>query len=526
MFFQSVAHEYLKQTLRRPPDPSEWEGFILKAALVTSFKRFGPAPDLEEDAYRTLCLYRPDGEALLPNLQELVWEESDADVFEYGFQFLAPKLTTLHIGQPPSDTLLLPILRGLHVKCPLLRHLSIQCRSSVGPTDTVVSRAVMQLSNLESVDLCLPLSDDTLFHLATLPNLSAAKLFIHRNSQLHERLAATTSPIFPSLVVLHISVVQVEPWLITVINLVTTSQLSEIQLCAAHDPTHAVLRGFLSALTSSPSQDTISTVRLCFPLPSSIPMMRSLSAIPPLDDPERVLAPSIFEPLEFLPDLVELDITSFFLLPTDAFIQSLSAACPQLQVLRIASPYNIGVVPLTTLDGVLDLLRTCSDLTHLTLPFNAALPYAAPALSALSPSTSFPVFDPSPQSRPDRANSEDFSSTSSQLLVLDVCDAPIHEPTEVAAILSAYCTHPDFEIIAARGGDGDNAPERVRAREEHAALWARTTRLVHMFALVRREERAHWSSLWSTRVRACGCPCSCSASESSSERSESRGTEA
>ena len=127
---------------------------------MTSFKRFGLEPDLDDDTYRILCLYRPHVGPLLPNLQELVWEESDADVFEYGYQLLGPKLTALHIGEPPSDTHLLPILRSLHVKCPRLRHLSVQCRSSLGPIDPVVSDAVRQLRDLETVDLCLPLSDE------------------------------------------------------------------------------------------------------------------------------------------------------------------------------------------------------------------------------------------------------------------------------------------------------------------------------------------------------------------------------
>ncbi|EJF67445.1 hypothetical protein DICSQDRAFT_142974 [Dichomitus squalens LYAD-421 SS1] len=450
--------------LTRPPDPSDWKRFLANAAFVTSFKRFGLAPDLDDDTYRTICLYRPGPGPLLPNLHELVWEEADADVFEYGYQFLGPKLTTLHIGQPPSDTLLLPILRSLHVKCPQIRHLSVQCRSSVGPVDPIVSRAVKQLLHLETIDLSLPLFDDALEHLATLPNLTVAKLFLPRDTELHERLTTIPAPIFPRLTILHVSVIRLEPSLTYLVDLISSCQLSDVRLSAAHDPSSVSLNSFLTALSRCPSSDVLSAVNLSFPMSSSIPLMRSLNAVPPHDHPECTLDISTFKPILSGPELTDLDVTSFFLRLDDEFIRTLAAACPRLQSLRLVPPYYSGRLPEVTLDGLLPLFRSCSDLESLSLPINAT---EAPS---------------------------DFTGCmhDSQLLTLDVGDSPIRFADEVAAFLSAHCTHPSFEIIAAQALEGDSNPEHIRMRELHCVMWNQVARLVRLFAKVRSQEREHW----------------------------------
>ena len=452
----------LCKALRRPPDTSDWDRFIANALLVTSFKRFGFDPDLDDHTYRTLCLYRPGPAPLLPNLQELAWEEADADAFEYGYQFLGPKLTTLHIGQPPCDSLLLPMLRSLHTKCPQIRHLSVQCRSSVGPTDPVVSKAVQQLLHLETLDLSLPLFDDALVHLATLPNLSVAKIFLPRNSEVHERLASVNAPIFPCLAVLHVNTTRLEPSLTCLIDMLTSTQLSEVSLSAAHDPSSVSLHSFLTALSRSPSRDALSAITLSFPLPSSIPLMRSMHAVPPHTHPECALSLATLEPLFACPELAELDITSFFLRPDDAFLATLAAACPRLQSLRLVPPYYTGSAPTVTLAGLLPLLRGCPDLEHLALPLDASAP-AHPAND-----------DPG----------------ESQLRTLDVGgDSPIRFADEAAAFLSAHCAHPAFEIVVAEPHECAGAPEHFRARERDAATWEQVGRLVRLFARVRSLER-------------------------------------
>ena len=448
---------------------------------MTSFKRFGLDPDIDDDTWCTLCLYRHGPGGFLPNLQELVWEESDADVFEYGWHLLGPKLKTLHVGQPPSDTLLLPILRSLHVKCPDLRNLSVQCRSAVGPIDPVVSRAVSQLHHLETIDLMLPLFDDALLHLATLPSLSVAKIFLPRNTELHTRLPTMTSPVFPSLTVLHVSMIRLEPHLTSLVESISSTQLSEVRLCAAHDPPSAALQAFLTALSRSPSHDVLSSLQLSFPLPSSIPLMRSLNALPPLDHPECTLDSTTLAPILSCPELTELDITSFFLHADDALVRALATACPRLQSLRLVPPYHAGRLSEVTLDGLLPLFRHCPDLTSLSLPINASLP-------------------PSSASSPLRADSTERPE--SQLLTLDVGDSPICAPDEVAAFLSAHCTHPAFEILSARSAEGDSQPEHVRMRERHSALWDEAARLVQLFAKVRGEEREYWA-----QARSCTRSC-------------------
>ena len=444
----------------------DWERFVANAEHVTSFRRFGVAPELDDDAYCTLCLYRPGPAPFLPNLQELVWEEPDADVFEYGYHLLGPKLKRLHIGQPPSDSLLSPFLHSLHLKCPQLRHLSVQCRSAVGPVDPVASRAIAQLQHLETIDLTLPLCDDALLHLATLSTLTVAKLFIPRNTTLHERLREVNTPVFPSLTVLHIGVIRYEPFITSVVNLITSTQLSEVQLCAAHDPPGAMVREFLSCLTHSPSVEALSSIHLSFPLPSSIPLMRSLNALPPLGHPECVLDITALDPVFSCPDLIELDITSFFLRPDDDFVRTLAAACPRLQSLRLVPPYNAGRLSEVTLDGLLPLFRHCPDLTDLSLPLNATLPVSNVVGG---------IHD-------------------SQLISLDVGDSQIRFPDEVAAFLSVHCTHPSFEIVAARALEGDNNAEHIRSRELHSVMWDQVGRLVKLFARVRTQERDHWIS--------------------------------
>ncbi|OJT13953.1 hypothetical protein TRAPUB_9492 [Trametes pubescens] len=457
----------LKSTisLTRPPDPSEWDRFLANALLVTSFKRFGLVPDLDEDTYRTLCLYRPV-QSLLPNLRELIWEEPDADVFEYGYQFLGPKLTTLHLGQPPSDSLILPILRSLHVKCPLLANLSVQCRSSIGPVDRVVSHSVANLHHLETVDLALPLFDDALLHLAALPGLSVAKIHLPRTPEVHDRLLATTSPIFPSITSLHISAVRLEPSVPHLIRLITSEQLSEVRLCTAHDSPATAVRDYLAALSACPSMNALSAVTISSPLPSSIPLMMSLNALPPLDRPEFVLDASVFEPLFVCSELTELEVSSFLLQPDDELLRLLANAFPRLQSLRLLPPYNAGSVSEATLAGLLPLLRHCPDLAHLAVLVDASGPL---------PDLEEPDYLPSPHP--------------SQLVTLDVADSPIVYPDEAAAFLSAHCTHPEFSIRSAGLHDGDHDPEHTRLRGVHNAMWDQASRLVRLFVRVRNQER-------------------------------------
>ncbi|KAH9854481.1 hypothetical protein C2E23DRAFT_726557 [Lenzites betulinus] len=447
-------------SLTRPPFPSEWTRFLANAAFVTSFRRFGPEPDLDEDTYRILCLYRPGPPPLLPNLRELIWEEPDADVFEYGYQFIGPKLTTLHLGQPPSDSLSLPILRSLHLKCPLLTHLSVQCRSSIGPEDRITSHAISQLQHLETVDMALPLFDDALLHLATLPGLSVAKIFLPRAAEVDERLLSATSPIFPSITSLHISAIRLEPSVTNLIRRTSSEQLSEVRLSIAHDPPASGIRDFLTALSRCPCRDVLSVVSLSSPLPSSIPLMLSLNALPPLDRPECALDASLLEPLRTFPELAELEVNSFCLQLDNALISLLANALPRLQSLRLMPPYNAGRLSGVTLDGLLPLFRHCHDLTYLALPLNATHP---------------PTDDIAPM-RP------------SKLLTLEVADSPISSPGEVAAFLSAYCTHPSFAIHSATAQDGDHHPEHARMRELHSSAWEQVSRLVRLFVRVRTQE--------------------------------------
>ncbi|KAI0673999.1 hypothetical protein C8Q78DRAFT_1068180 [Trametes maxima] len=450
-------------SLTRPPDLSDWDRFLANANLVTSFKRFGLAPDLDEDTYRTLCLYRPGPSPLLPNLRELIWEEPDADVFEYGYQLLGPKLTTLHLGQPPSDSLLLPILRSLHLKCPLLNHLSAQCRSSIGPVDPVVSRSIARLQHLETVDLAVPVLDDAFLHLAGLPGLSVAKVFISRAADVHERLLSTSHPIFQSLAVLHISSVSLEPSLAHLVSLISSEQLSEVRLSVAHDPSASSLRDFLVALSNRPGRDVLSAVSLSFPLPSSIPLMLSLDAIPPLDRPECSLDIFALQPLLACSELIELEINSFFIRLDDELISLLANAFPRLQSLRLLPPYNAGRVSEVTLAGLLPLFRRCPDLTHVAIPLDASLP---------------------PQNLDDCMHP-------SELLTLEVADSPISFPDEVAAFLSAHCTHPSFTIVSASAPNGDHKPEHMRQREVHSSMWDQVARLIRLFVRVRSQERGH-----------------------------------
>ncbi|CDO77304.1 hypothetical protein BN946_scf184753.g54 [Trametes cinnabarina] len=452
---------YLAQSLTRPPDISDWSLFLTYSALVTSFKRFGPEPDLDQDTYRLLCLYRPEARPLLPNLRELIWEESDADVFEYAYQFLGPKLTTLHVGQPPSDSILLPILRSLHERCPLLSHLSVQCRSSIGPVDPLVSRAISRLPRLESVDLALPLFSDSILALSTLPDLAVVKVFLPRITSVHQALQAIDYPIFSTISVLQISAVELERSLRHLIRQTSSSQLTEVHLCTAHDPSASELREFLNILSSPPRKDTLTAVSISSPLPSSIPLMISMSALPPMDLPGCSLDFSVFCPLTACAELAELEVTSFFIKLDDELISLLANAFPMLQSLRLMLPYNAGKVSEVTLEGLLPLFRQCPHLIHLAVPIDAT--------------------------RPPRTL--DDTMCPSELLSIDVADSPILFPDEVAAFLSAYCTQPSFTILAAQAHEGDRDPEHMRSRELHSALWDQVARMVRLFIRVRILER-------------------------------------
>ena len=76
--------------------------------------------------------------------------------------------------------------------------------------------------------------------------------------------------------------------------------------------------------------------------------------------------------------------------------------------------------------------------------------------------TSISMFTAAPSSLPSPSSPSSLLALSptahppppSELTTLDVLDAPIRAPDEVAAALSARCTHPAFALLSARAHDG------------------------------------------------------------------------
>ncbi|OBZ68399.1 hypothetical protein A0H81_11492 [Grifola frondosa] len=465
------------ESLTRPPDPSDWERFQANALHVTSYKRHGLAPDIDEETFRILSLYRPPVSHLLPNLRELVWEEPQPDVFEYAYQLLGPKIVTLHLGNIPNDALLLPILRCIHVRTPLLRHLSVQSHSDIATVEPVLSHVICQLQQLQTFNFTLPIVEDAVMHLAMLPSLTVAKFFVSFGVDVQSHMSAIVSPIFPAIRVLHVSAVRLDPSTAHFIGLISSVQLTEVQLSSLHDPPQSIVRDHLSALCRCPSHDTLAVLHLVFPLEDTIPQLLSLeSSSSPMYRPECLLNIQTLQPILDLGcgSLTDLEIVSVYLDLDNYVVLMLSIALPHLQSLKLLPPYNGGRISKVTPEGIVPLLRNCRDLTYLGITINASVPVRALDL-------------------PDECIHD------SELLTLDVADSPVCFPEDVAAFLSAYCTNPSFEILSAYAHEGDHHPEHIRMRELYSSMWDQVGRLLRLFTKVRTREREYWMKNKSTQ---------------------------
>ncbi|KAH9945542.1 hypothetical protein B0H21DRAFT_433315 [Amylocystis lapponica] len=444
-------------SFRRPPSPPDWLHFQAKARYVISLLR----PSVTVEGLRTMSLFQPVASFLLPNLKKLRWDITDRDIYEYVYMFLGPKLQWLHLGDP-SHTATQVILQSLGTRCPLLQKLAMNgdAYPSLKDMEQDVTMAICALKHLHTIIIPIPITNDAVYHLATLPSLCCMKISPAIDDQLLGLLTCSATSIFPGIQYFHIDSIDLDKHTMSIVSLVQSKRMQVFRLSAYHHPSTDTLRGFLDALLHC-CTNALTSIHLHFPRKASRPLENA-----PPDHIDCTIRLHTLSPLLTLHRLEKLEVSSSHLELTNEDIEKIAIAFPELHTLALMPTHASDRIPLVTLEGLIPLLRHCPRLETLRI-----------ALNAIASSPNPTVFSESriPQS---------------SLRQFDVADSPIGSPAAVAAFLSAFCTPQLLNIVCGYLPSNGNL-EFITTRVEYEIRWEQVSELMSLFRLVRENERDH-----------------------------------
>jgi hypothetical protein len=294
------------------------------------------------------------GDPLLPNLRELRWNSWDEDTFIFIRLFLGPHITRLNVRMQREDMFTrLSLLRTLTARYPSLEHLHLSYDEMWKPDSdhlNAVSRVISGWSQLRRLAVG-PLSQDGLYHVATLPALEELEL---RKAIAHVSLPfswSSTIRFFPCLKDLFVTCDQLS-FACALVKTMSSSPLLSINI-ASDDALDSHRQELIDALPNACSHSSLRFI--------SIEEGEGEIEFDTLID---------IKPLFVFSSLTSVTLSIRAALDLDdASIKNMAKAWPHITSLVLKEDRDID--PRITLSGLVSLAQYCPELQRLSIPLDA-----------------------------------------------------------------------------------------------------------------------------------------------------------
>ncbi|OBZ69459.1 hypothetical protein A0H81_10122 [Grifola frondosa] len=292
------------------------------------------------------------------HVYSLHWRLPRRGGVEFARLFLGPSLKKLRLdflSQDENEAQLNAFFTQMRQSCRALIHLSVSFYDVDCPATlpSAISTLLLESAILRTVCLNVPLSDDDIVHLASIPTLTEAQFRLNSNCSLFG--VPLRSP-FPALrcLTLHISSINVCGTLLQAMNF---CQLQELHLTCEHLASGRLLGQFLSVLHGCCSHSSLTT----FELEISDPDV----------DPIQFEDASILTPLLAFSGMrvVSFDANFTFLFDNTS-LREVSSHWPLLEAFDFLSPLDKR--PEATFAGLYRFVNSCPKLTSFALAINTA----------------------------------------------------------------------------------------------------------------------------------------------------------
>ncbi|RDB14801.1 hypothetical protein Hypma_016475 [Hypsizygus marmoreus] len=432
--------------LVRPIVPSDWPRFKENARRVRTFGLGYGVGELTMETYQALSM-AAGGQALLPNIQELVWNFSAAS-FPYIHLLTGSNITTFSLSNPALIPYIstMSLLTSMNTRYPGLTHLSLtDFREEVEVA--AISSAVCGWNHFRYLKVGA-LSNDALVHIAALPSLSHLHLQYRAVDRSHIKYPLSrNSCAFPAVRTMIISSPDFSFCTDLLRSMSPGSSLKNINFST-------------TKFVPSTSMEWTNVIQALHDIcdHSALEHLSLRDNEEDLDQFEDQY-PNVVGPKHLKPLLAFSRLTSISLRANGGFdlddpmVNDMAVAWPRLTNLRVSSDFAPS--PRATISALTSLAQHCPRIMTLTMAFNAE-----------------PASIPTPTSSPRVSNT--------QLKSLNVENSPISHAPSVAAFLSDIFP----KIATVFVNENDNIDEETELEK----AWGEVQNLLWVFASVRDHE--------------------------------------
>ncbi len=365
----------------KPILPAHWTRFQHYSHRVRSIHCSDHNSGLTSVGFRTLDLYRPGDPKipLLPNLQELYWDDFRPGVAPYIRLFIQPALVTFHIISVSNPSLIAgfldalarhaPALERLRIRSPRARPSPVQHGEAASQRAIMVThtlyRALCSLRSLSELVIRVPpLGADHLLSLAHLPNLeilSCSLLDPGGDSMDPSSLASSDADLqwwqFPALRRLDVTARDVSA-VSALIRAVSSSHLIKISVHLETQPKTTCVQDFFHALSTH--HRNMREISILLSLRNSSDLVSNATS------EGHILTSTTLRPLLRLHALSHLYAVQLPFDLDDDFVRDASLAWPSLEKLSLGTMVRCRTTGVT-MDGLRALAARCFCLQELAL---------------------------------------------------------------------------------------------------------------------------------------------------------------
>ncbi|KAI9573115.1 hypothetical protein HD554DRAFT_2059143 [Boletus coccyginus] len=444
-------------SFRRAMQQSDWDIFLRYARRVRSLE-FDRQCQSTTDVNVYVALEKPPSSVVIfPRLVHFRCGEHRPEAIHFLMHLLQPTVVHVDIDNLMSNPLTFDVLPLLPIRCPRIKQIMAFRNFVFQKGDRALetfSRVLCQLKELQALR-CAELPDDSVLHLAQLPNLRILRMDLRLISLDH--LESAFGPIrFPVLQEVLLSAPSMSHCL-SFLKFIQSTSVDTINLNIDDETCAADYNVIFTAWASNPSYRNLSVIDI-----SEMQVWRDY-------DDKHIIDITTLRPLFQLKRLTSLKLETLCTFDLDnAAIKEIAMAWPLLETLDLSIRECGWEIPSkVTLPGLLPLLRNCPNLALLGLVVDATV---LPMVSTRLPGAG-------------------VRNTSLESLWL--ADSKITRPSLVASFLSAVA--PNIEQIVSW-----NTPllSGRSGKDKYLKRWKEVERLVRQFALVRKQEREWASSRW------------------------------